>query len=237
MKVQNLIIAIDGPAGSGKSTIAKLIAEKLGFLHIDTGAMYRAVTWTAVHQGIPIRTESENQIGEIAKGLNLTMKKEDGINRIFVSEKEITQEIREPAISNQVAIVAAMEGVRAAMVTLQQEMGRDGNVVLEGRDIGTVVYPQAQVKIFLTAQVKERAYRRYRELTAKGIECSLEDLEKDIAERDRWDMNRPISPLTKAKDAVEVDTTGLSIDEVAEKIMAVIEVKKSQPKPFERYVD
>ncbi len=219
---ENFIIAIDGPAGSGKSTIAKLIAEKLHFLHIDTGAMYRAVTWKVLQQGITIGTGAESEIVEIAQKLNLTMKKENGVNRVFVDEKEITSEIREQSISNQVAIVAAMEGVRKAMVRLQQEMGRDGDVVLEGRDIGTVVFPEARVKIFLTAQVKERAHRRYKELMSKGVACSLEDLEKEIAERDRWDMNRPISPLTKARDAVEVDTTGLSIDEVVEKILKLV---------------
>ncbi len=234
---KKFIIAIDGPAGSGKSTIAKLIAEKLHFLHIDTGAMYRAVTWKALRQGITIGPGSEEQISGIAQKLNLTMKKEQGVNRVFVDEQEITQAIREQAVSNQVARVAAMEGVRRSMVRLQQEMGREGNVVLEGRDIGTVVYPDARVKIFLTAQVKERAYRRYKELTEKGISCSLEDLEKEIAERDRWDMNRPISPLTKARDAVEVDTTGLAIDQVTEKILEIVEHIRSQPIPKDRYVD
>lgn len=226
---ENFIIAIDGPAGSGKSTIAKLIAEKLHFLHIDTGAMYRAVTWKVLQQGITIGPGAESEIGEIAQKLNLTMKKEKGVNRVFVDEKEITSEIREQSISNQVAIVAAMEGVRKAMVRLQQEMGRDGDVVLEGRDIGTVVFPEARVKIFLTALVKERAHRRYRELMAKGVTCSLEDLEKEIAERDRWDMDRPISPLTKAGDAVEVDTTGLGIEEVVEKILTLVNGIKSNP--------
>ena len=196
--MKKIIIAIDGPAGAGKSTIAKKVAARLGYAYIDTGAMYRTVTLCFLESGRPF---SEEEVTAIANRIRITFQYRDGANRVFV-----------------VSRVAAVGGVRTAMVAAQRKIGEAGGVVMDGRDIGTVVFPGAQLKVFLTASVEERARRRYLELKEKGVPVDLADLEKRIAQRDELDENREISPLRCAEDAHYLDSTALSIEEVTEQI-------------------
>lgn len=216
MCVKQIIIAIDGPAGAGKSTIAKQVAQKLGYVYIDTGAMYRAVTWALLQTGRPFTVEDA---AVTARNLPLVFRPAGGVNQVFVGDTNVTEAIRTLDVSQNVSKVAAIGGVRKALVELQRKMGCQGGVVMDGRDIGTVVFPQAQLKIFLTATVQERARRRYQELTEKGMACDLKEMEKRIAERDALDENREISPLRCADDAVYLDSTRLSIPEVVAKIL------------------
>ncbi len=214
--MKQIIIAIDGPAGAGKSTIAKQVAQKLGYVYIDTGAMYRAVTWALLQTGGPV---TDADATEIARKLPLVFRPANGVNQVFVGDKDVTEAIRTLEVSQNVSKVAAIGGVRKALVELQRKMGSQGGVVMDGRDIGTVVFPRAQLKIFLTATVQERAWRRYQELTEKGMACDLKEMEKRIAERDALDETREISPLRCAADAVYLDSTNLSIPEVVAKIL------------------
>ncbi len=216
LRVKQIIIAIDGPAGAGKSTIAKQVAQKLGYVYIDTGAMYRAVTWALLQTGRPF-TEEDATV--MARNLPLVFRPHGGVNQVFVGGTNVTDAIRTLDVSQNVSKIAAIGGVRTALVELQRKMGRQGGVVMDGRDIGTVVFPKAQLKIFLTATVQERARRRYQELTEKGMACDLKEMEKRIAERDALDENREISPLRCADDAVYLDSTSLSIPEVVAKIL------------------
>ncbi len=216
MRVKQIIIAIDGPAGAGKSTIAKQVAQKLGYVYIDTGAMYRAVTWALLQTGRPF---TEKDAAVTARNLPLVFRPAGGGNQVFVGDTNVTEAIRTLDVSQNVSKVAAIGGVRKALVELQRKMGSQGGVVMDGRDIGTVVFPQAQLKIFLTATVQERARRRYQELTEKGMACDLKEMENRISERDALDENREISPLRCADDAVYLDSTRLSIPEVVAKIL------------------
>ncbi|MCH3951113.1 MAG: (d)CMP kinase [Acidaminococcus sp.] len=218
--MKQIIIAIDGPAGAGKSTIAKKVAAKLGYAYIDTGAMYRAVTLCFLQSGAPF---SEDVVTREAETMDLSFAYKDGVNRVYVNGKEVTEAIRTLEVSRNVSKVSAVGGVRKAMVALQRKIGSMGGVVMDGRDIGTVVFPHAELKVFLTASVEERAHRRYLELKEKGEDVDLEDLKKRIAERDHLDETREIAPLRKADDAVLVDSTTLSIDEVTAKIVALAE--------------
>jgi cytidylate kinase len=218
--LKQIIIAIDGPAGAGKSTIAKKVAAKLGYAYIDTGAMYRAVTLCFLQSGAPF---SEDVVTREAETMDLSFAYKDGVNRVYVNGKEVTEAIRTLEVSRNVSKVSAVGGVRKAMVALQRKIGSMGGVVMDGRDIGTVVFPHAELKVFLTASVEERAHRRYLELKEKGEDVDLEDLKKRIAERDHLDETREIAPLRKADDAVLVDSTTLSIDEVTAKIVALAE--------------
>ena len=214
-QVKKIIIAIDGPAGAGKSTIAKKVAARLGYAYIDTGAMYRTVTLCFLESGRPF---SEEEVTAIANRIRITFQYRDGANRVFVDGREVTDAIRSLEVSRNVSRVAAVGGVRTAMVAAQRKIGEAGGVVMDGRDIGTVVFPGAQLKVFLTASVEERARRRYLELKEKGVPVDLADLEKRIAQRDELDENREISPLRCAEDAHYLDCTALSIDEVTEQI-------------------
>ena len=216
--MKKIIIAIDGPAGAGKSTIAKKVAALLGYAYIDTGAMYRTVTLRFLESGKPF---SDETVTSIADQIAITFRYADGVNRVFADGEEVTDAIRRLEVSRNVSKVAAVGGVRTAMVAAQRKIGCEGGVVMDGRDIGTVVFPQAQLKVFLTASVEERARRRYLELKEKGTEVSLEDLEKRIAQRDALDENREISPLRCAEDARYLDSTHLSIDQVTEQIAAM----------------
>lgn len=213
--MKKIIIAIDGPAGAGKSTIAKKVAAQLGYAYIDTGAMYRTVTLCYLESGQPF---SEEAVTDIANRIDITFQYKDGVNRVFVDGREVTDAIRSLEVSQNVSKVAAVGGVRTAMVAAQRKIGARGGVVMDGRDIGTVVFPNAQLKVFLTASVEERAKRRYLELKEKGVPVDLADLEKRIAQRDELDENREISPLRCAEDAKYLDSTKLSIDEVTEQI-------------------
>ncbi len=218
--MKRIVVAIDGPAGAGKSTIAKLVAEKLGYAYIDTGAMYRSVAWKFLETG---KAFDEAYISELAKTMVIEFKPEANINRVFVDGVEVTGAIRSAEVTANVSRVAAIGDVREAMVEQQRRMGETGGVLMDGRDIGTVVFPNAQLKIFLTASVEERAMRRYKELVAKGEQVDLAQLQNDIASRDKQDSERAISPLRQAEDALLLDTSNMNIQQVTEKILALVE--------------
>ena len=215
-----MIIAIDGPAGSGKSTIARLIAKDKGLIYLDTGAMYRLVTLKALNKGI-LGNNDLNYLEEIKKlldNLNIDIKE----NGFYLDNVDVSEEIRKPIVSENVSDVAAIREVREKMVDLQRKFSESKNVILDGRDIGTVVFPNADLKIFLVADAKERAKRRYRELSEKGENVEIEETYENILKRDKIDSTRKESPLKKAKDAVEVDTTSKSIEEVKNEILRMV---------------
>ena len=217
-----MIIAIDGPAGSGKSTIAKLIAKDIGLVYLDTGAMYRLVTLKALNEGI-LGNGKLSDLGKIKKlldNLNIDIKE----NGFYLDDVDVSEEIRKPIISENVSDIAAIREVREKMVDLQRKFSESKNVILDGRDIGTVVFPNADLKIFLVADAKERAKRRYKELVEKGENVEIEEIYDNILKRDKIDSTRKESPLKKAKDAVEVDTTFKSIKEVKNEILKMINV-------------
>ena len=217
-----MIIAIDGPAGSGKSTIAKLIAKDIGLVYLDTGAMYRLVTLKALNEGI-MGNGKLSDLGKIKKlldNLNIDIKE----NGFYLDDVDVSEEIRKPIISENVSDIAAIREVREKMVDLQRKFSKSKNVILDGRDIGTVVFPNADLKIFLVADAKERAKRRYKELVEKGENVEIEEIYDNILKRDKIDSTRRESPLKKAKDAVEVDTTFKSIKEVKNEILKMINV-------------
>ncbi|MBQ5600621.1 MAG: (d)CMP kinase [Phascolarctobacterium sp.] len=222
--MKKLVVAIDGPAGAGKSTIAKLAAEKLGYAYIDTGAMYRSVAWKFLQTG---EAFDEAFISKLSQEMVIEFKPEASVNRVFVDATEVTAAIRSAEVTANVSRVAAIGAVREAMVDQQRRMGEAGGVLMDGRDIGTVVFPNAEVKIFLTATVEERAMRRYKELVAKGEQVVLEELQKDIAERDKQDMEREISPLRQAEDAIYLDTSDMTIDEVTAYILNLVGEKEN----------
>ena len=213
-----MIIAIDGPAGSGKSTIAKLIAEDLGLVYLDTGAMYRLVTLKALNEGILGDFE---KIKKMLNNLNIDIKE----NGFYLDNVDVSDEIRKPIVSENVSDIAAIREVREKMVDLQRKFSESKNVILDGRDIGTVVFPNADVKIFLIADAKERANRRYKELVAKGENVRMEEIYENILKRDEIDSTRKESPLKKAEDAIEVDTTSKNIEEVKNEILFIIKQK------------
>lgn len=217
---KKISIAIDGPAAAGKSTVAKMIAEQLAYIYIDTGAMYRALTYKALTTNIHLQDEQELAALLIDTKIDLYPGKEGQL--VFLDGKNITNDIRHEDVSNAVSIVAKHELVREEMVRRQQLLAQDGGVVMDGRDIGTHVLPKAEVKIFLLASVDERARRRHEENIARGMPSNLEDIKQAIALRDKQDSEREISPLKKADDAIELDTTSLSITEVAEFIMSLV---------------
>ena len=214
-----MIIAIDGPAGSGKSTIAKLIAEDLGLVYLDTGAMYRLVTLKALNDGI---LGNLDKIIKMLDDLRIDIKK----NGFYLDDTNVSEEIRKPVVSQNVSDIAAIREVREKMVDLQRKFSESKNVILDGRDIGTVVFPNADVKIFLIADAKERANRRYKELVSKGENVKIEEIYENILKRDKIDSTRKESPLKKANDAIEVDTTSKNIEEVKNEILYIIKQKK-----------
>lgn len=218
--MKKIVVAIDGPAGAGKSTIAKLAAEKLGYAYIDTGSMYRSVAWKFLQTGKPF---DEDFISGLSKTMLIDFKPEAKINRVFVDGTEVTDAIRTSEVTAIVSRVAAIGAVREAMVDQQRRMGEAGGVLMDGRDIGTVVFPNAQLKIFLTASVEERARRRYAEMVAKGQQVDLQQLQADIAERDKQDSERAISPLRQAEDALLLDTSDMGISEVTERILQLVQ--------------
>lgn len=222
--VKKLVVAIDGPAGAGKSTIAKLVAEQLGYAYIDTGAMYRSVTLKFLQTG---KEFDEEFIGGLSETMLIEFKPEDKVNRVFVDGQEVTEAIRSSIVTNNVSRVAAISRVREAMVEQQRRMGKNGGVLMDGRDIGTVVFPNADIKIFLTATVEERAQRRYKELIAKGNTVDLIQLQQEIAERDKQDSERAISPLKQAEDALFLDTSDMTISEVAAFIINLVQEKEN----------
>lgn len=215
--MKTIQIAIDGPASSGKSTVAKIIAKDFGYTYLDTGAMYRAATYIALNN--QISPEESSRLLELLEQYPISFgRAETGEQLVFVGDVDVTNLIRENEVTNAVSAFAAIPAVREKLVALQQEIARRGGIVMDGRDIGTVVLPQAELKIFLVASVDERAERRYKENLSKGIETDLEILKEEIAARDYKDSHRETSPLKQAEDAIYLDTTGLSILEVVEKI-------------------
>ena len=211
------IVAIDGPAGAGKSTVAKKVAARLGYTYIDTGAMYRAV-------GLKVSEREKNFSEEILKEVTEKIEIEsDETGKIFANGEDVTKKIRTPEIGKFASDVSKFPFVRKKLTELQRKMAETKSVVMEGRDIGTEVFPNADFKIFLTADVSERARRRFEELREKNIAANLDEIEKDIAARDKQDSERKIAPLKKADDAILIDSTNLAIDEVTEKILSIVQ--------------
>ncbi|KIY21015.1 (d)CMP kinase [Mesobacillus subterraneus] len=216
MKKQ-ISIAIDGPAAAGKSTVAKIVAEKLKYLYIDTGAMYRALTYKAIQKGA--RLDQEAQLIKILNDTLIELLPGETGQKVLLDGVEVTTDIRSSEVTNQVSYVAVHRLIRREMVKRQQDLAKNGGVVMDGRDIGTHVLPDAEVKVFLLASVEERAQRRNAENIQKGFPSNFEKLKEEIAERDKIDSEREVAPLKKADDAVEIDTTSLSIPDVVDKIM------------------
>lgn len=223
--MKKISIAIDGPASSGKSTVAKILAKKMNYIYCDTGAMYRAVTYLALQNNVDF--ENESKLVALIEKHPISFEPGEPSQRVYIDEKEVTEAIRQSDVTNAVSIVAKQAGVREKLVTIQREIGESGGIVMDGRDIGTAVLPNAEVKIFLVASVEERAERRYKENIEKGILTDFETLKSEIEKRDYIDSTRLLSPLIKAEDAVQIDTTGMKIEAVVEAIENVIIEKSS----------
>ena len=213
-------VAVDGPAGAGKSTIARRVSKLLGFVYVDTGAMYRAMAVYLLSEGID--PEDTERIGEACKGADISLKFEGGVQHVWLNGEDVTSRLRTEEVGNMASACSAVPEVRARLLSMQQKIAKENNVVMDGRDIGTVVLPDADVKIFLTASPHVRAVRRYEELKEKGKPGDLAQIESDIEERDFRDSHRENAPMKQADDAVLVDSSELSIDEVTNKIMGII---------------
>ncbi len=209
------VIAIDGPSGSGKSTTARLLASRLGYIYLDTGAMYRCVTLAALEEGIDLKDEA--RVIEIANSIRLSILPQTDGDRILIDGRDVTVDIRSPRVDSNVSLVSSYKKVRERMVSLQREFSERGNVVAEGRDIGTVVFPKADLKIFLVANLETRAMRRCRQLEGYGLQTSIEEQAGALSSRDLFDSERANSPLRQADDAIVVDTSGMSINEQVER--------------------
>ena len=216
-----LSIAIDGPAAAGKSTVAKLIAENLSYIYIDTGAMYRALTYKALK--LKVNLQNEEKLVELLHNTTIQLSLTEEGQLVFIDNKNVTEEIRKNDVTNTVSIVAKHRLVREEMVKRQKKLAQNGGVVMDGRDIGTHVLPEAEIKVFLLASVQERALRRHKENLSKGFESNLAQLKDEISRRDKLDSEREIAPLKKANDAIEIDTTSLSIQEVASNILELVQ--------------
>ncbi|MBO1306761.1 (d)CMP kinase [Enterococcus sp. 669A] len=221
--MKKIAIAIDGPASSGKSTVAKILAKDFHFIYVDTGAMYRAVTYLAIQHQVAF--DQEDQLVELTKNYPISFEQTGNGQLVFVDNQDITEKIRQADVTAAVSEVSAHGKVRQQLVCIQQKLAEAGGVVMDGRDIGTTVLPNAEVKIFLVASVEERAQRRYKENLEKGMASDFESIKEAIAQRDYLDSHREVSPLVQADDAVKIDTTGLSIDQVVAKIQGVIQEK------------
>ncbi|MCH5252414.1 MAG: (d)CMP kinase [Lachnospiraceae bacterium] len=217
MKTMN--IAIDGPAGAGKSSIARLVAEQMSFIYVDTGAMFRTMAYYFLEEGID--TADEEAVNAGCDSIDIRIEYQDNKQHIFLNGTDVSEKIRQEEVGKNASIVAKYSKVRTKLLELQRQMAAANDVIMDGRDIGTVVLPQAEVKIFLTASSLVRAKRRFKELQEKGVDCNLEEIEKDIIARDEQDMNREIAPLKQAEDAVLVDTSDMTIDEVVDKIKEI----------------
>ncbi|MCI9103386.1 MAG: (d)CMP kinase [Lachnospiraceae bacterium] len=212
-------IAIDGPAGAGKSTIAKAAAKKLGFIYVDTGAMYRAMAVYFLDRGIG--SQEEEKIREACNSAEITIRHEDGRQQVFLNGENVSGRIRTQEVGEMASRISVYLPVREKLVKLQQQLAKTSQVIMDGRDIGTCVLPDAQAKIYLTASTRVRAERRLKELLEKGLECSLEEIEEEIKERDYRDMHREQSPLRQAEDAVLLDTSQMDPEQVTERIIAI----------------
>ncbi|CAI2673983.1 cmk Cytidylate kinase [Apilactobacillus apinorum] len=225
MDNSKLQVAIDGPASAGKSTVAKLVATRFSYIYCDTGAMYRSTTLKAIRNNLPL--DDEQVILNMLNDTEITFEPGEKQQKVFLDGKEVTNDIRQEDVTNNVSTVASLGAVRAELVERQQEIAAKGGIVMDGRDIGTTVLPNAEVKIFLIASVEERADRRFKDNEEKGIHVPLEQLKKEIEERDYKDSHREVSPLTKADDAIEINTTSMSIDQVVDAISDEINKKLS----------
>jgi cytidylate kinase len=226
MSEKRIIVAIDGPAGAGKSTLAKRIAERLGFIYINTGAMYRAVALWALRLGVEL--SDMHRLEQLAKEAQIELAASDG--RVLLNGEDVSESIRDVRVAEAASKVSAVPGVRRALLRLQREIAQKSNVVMEGRDIGTVVFPQAQVKIFLDAEPAERVRRRTRELQAEGHRSDAEAIASDLKTRDERDRKRKEAPLVQAPDAELVDTTGMSLDDVEEVLLRLVRARTSNGK-------
>jgi cytidylate kinase len=220
LKRKRLTIAIDGPSGAGKSTVAKSLAKRLNYIYIDTGAMYRSVALRVREKSIS--PEDESALNQLASSLQITFSRKGEQLRVFCDGEDITEAIRTPEISRLASAISRQKGVREALVRMQREMGKEGGVVLEGRDIGTVVFPDADVKFYLDAESDERVRRRYHEMVEKGVRVDYKETQEELVQRDRHDMHRVHSPLKKADDALLIDSTHRSVEEVVKEMIGTI---------------
>lgn len=221
MNTHKIAVAVDGPAGAGKSSISKIVAKKLGYLYIDTGAMYRSVTWAVLHNHIDVNNQTA--VEALLPELDLTMEASDDSCKVFIAGQDVTDFIRTPQVNNAVSIVASYKGVRQYLVERQRLMAEAGGVILDGRDIGSVVLPNAELKIYLTASVEARAMRRYLEVKGTVNEQTLEDIKESVMQRDDMDKNRKESPLIQVEDAVLVDSSEMTFDETVERILHLVQ--------------
>lgn len=221
MNTHKIAVAVDGPAGAGKSSISKIVAKKLGYLYIDTGAMYRSVTWAVLHNHIDVN--NQNAVEALLPELDLTMEASDDSCKVFIAGQDVTDFIRTPQVNNAVSIVASYKGVRQYLVERQRLMAEAGGVILDGRDVGSVVLPNAELKIYLTASVEARAMRRYLEVKGTVNEQTLEDIKDSVMQRDDMDKNRKESPLIQVEDAVLVDSSEMTFDETVEHILHLVQ--------------
>ena len=221
MNTHKIAVAVDGPAGAGKSSISKIVAKKLGYLYIDTGAMYRSVTWAVLHNHIDVN--NQKAVEALLPELDLTMEASDDSCKVFIAGQDVTDFIRTPQVNNAVSIVASYKGVRQYLVERQRLMAEAGGVILDGRDIGSVVLPNAELKIYLTASVEARAMRRYLEVKGTVNEQTLEDIKDSVIQRDDMDKNRKESPLIQVEDAVLVDSSEMTFDETVEHILHLVQ--------------
>lgn len=217
MEQKSFNIAIDGPAGAGKSTIARLAAKRLGFVYVDTGAMYRAIALYFLRKGI--RPEDAQTIASLVQGAEITIRYVDGTQQVMLNGEDVSGQIRTEEVGNMASSISAIPAVRAHLLELQRNLAASANVIMDGRDIGTCILPDADVKIFLTASTSVRALRRYRELQEKGMMCNLEEIEQDIIERDARDMNRETAPLKQAEDAMLLDSSDMTLEQVVQAIL------------------
>lgn len=217
MEQKSFNIAIDGPAGAGKSTIARLAAKRLGFVYVDTGAMYRAIALYFLRKGI--RPEDVQTIASLVQGAEITIRYVDGTQQVMLNGEDVSGQIRTEEVGNMASATSAIPAVRAHLLELQRNLAASANVIMDGRDIGTCILPDADVKIFLTASTSVRALRRYRELQEKGMMCNLEEIEQDIIERDARDMNRETAPLKQAEDAMLLDSSDMTLEQVVQAIL------------------
>lgn len=221
MNTHKIAVAVDGPAGAGKSSISKIVAKKLGYLYIDTGAMYRSVTWAVLHNHIDVN--NQKAVEALLPELDLTMEASDDLCKVFIAGQDVTDFIRTPQVNNAVSIVASYKGVRQYLVERQRLMAEAGGVILDGRDIGSVVLPNAELKIYLTASVEARAMRRYLEVKGTVNEQTLEDIKDSVMQRDDMDKNRKESPLIQVEDAILVDSSEMTFDETVEHILHLVQ--------------
>ena len=219
------VVAVDGPAGSGKGTITKLVGEKRNLVYIDTGAMYRCVTLDCINNNVDYTDIAG--IEKVLDKISIELKIEDGIQKVYLNRKDVSQEIREDKVNNLVSEYSAVKEVRDKITPMQQEMGKNQDIIMEGRDIGTVVFPNADVKIFLDCDVKERARRRYIQNQQKGINSTYEEILENIIKRERINSTREVAPFIKAEDAILIDSTNMTIEEVVDRVIEIIDEKKA----------